>query len=396
MAVTPNIVWIHSHFLYWMGGTKYIYEVVKRLSKKHNVLVIVERTNSLVVKQYRELGVPLITLNSATSIHPYYWLGLPFFIPRRVLQIKKILVERGLESSNTTLVSSMFPMNAVANQLDYQHVQLCYEPFAFFFDREFIKYFSPFKKIFIHFISGLYRHIDIKAVAQADSVVTLNQVTQAAILEQYQVSASVIYAGVDSKRFKPFVPPDLAKLYNGRPVVIHSTDYSPVKGTDRVIKAIAIAAEEHPKVLLLITSTISNPKAENELKQLAKSLRIEKNVRFMGFVSLEELPHYYSLATVMVQGSNSLKSGTTSMALPVKEAMSCETPAIRPDMGGEDVVDGQTGFLVDPVNTVLLAEKIAYILSHPKVGKQMGKAARQSIVKKYTWEKTVKRLEKML
>ena len=84
------------------------------------------------------------------------------------------------------------------------------------------------------------------------------------------------------------------------------------------------------------------------------------------------------------------------MALPVKEAMCCETPAIRPDVGGDDVVDGVSGFLVDPADTDQLAEKIAYLLIYPAQARKMGRAARKAIANKYTWEKTVKRLSRFL
>ncbi len=391
-----NIVWIHSHFLFWMGGTKYVYEVVKRLAKKHRVIVIVEAANPLAYQQYHQIGVELISLDALTSTSFLYWVALPWFIERRVTQINRIIKAHHFLAPDTTIISSMFPMNVIANKLGFRHLQLCYEPFAFFYDREFIATFSWLKKMFIKLVAGLYQHLDKQAVAVAHQVLTLNQVTQSAIKDIYQVDSELIFAGVDTKRFKPYVPPALNKLYRKRPVVIHSTDYSPVKGTDRVIKAMAKVVAKVPSALLLVTSTIRNQKAEDALKSLATSLGISRNLRFMGFISLEELPHYYSLAQVLVQGSNSARSGTTSMALPVKEAMCCETPAIRPDVGGDDVVDGVSGFLVDPADTDQLAEKIAYLLIYPAQARKMGRAARKAIANKYTWEKTVKRLSRFL
>jgi len=402
-----NIIWVHSHFLFWMGGTKFIYEVAKEInsrksgSKKlnqstYNLVVVVEDVSDLAKKQYQELGVELISLDSWTSTNPLYWLFLPWFIHRRAQQLSHLLQQRKFKNSETTLISSMFPMNAVANQLGLRHLQLCYEPFAFFYDQDFIKTFPWLKKLFIQLIAALYHNLDRHATKKADVVLTLNSVTQATIAETYQRESVLVYAGVDAQRFKPYVPEALKLKYHQRSVAIHSTDYSPVKGTDRVIKAMKLVVKQVPNSVLLITSTIKNPEAEAKLQAQAQRLGISNHVKFLGFLPILELPHYYSLAQVLVQGSNSAKSGTTSMALPVKEAMCCETPAIRPNLGGEDVVDGVTGFLVDPAETKILAQKMALLLSQPKLSKKMGKAARKSIADAYTWKKTTNRLLKHL
>ena len=143
-----------------------------------------------------------------------------------------------------------------------------------------------------------------------------------------------------------------------------------------------------PNAHLLITTTIEDENEKGNLISLANVLGVEKHVTFLGFVSLEKLPQYYSLANVLVQGSFSEKSGTTSMALPVKEAMCCETPAIRPDVGGNDVIDGESGYLVDPRDKSIMVEKIVLLLENDKLSQKMGRRARKYITKNYTWENT--------
>lgn len=397
-----QIVWLHSHFLYWMGGTKFIFEVAKRLHrlryKGHSIQlsIVVEAASELALEQYRQEGIEVIVLGGSTSTHPWYWLFLPWYIFQRQQQLKQLFTQRNWLNQHTTVVSSMFPMNAIANSLEVKHVQLCYEPFAFFHDPEFVKSFPWLKRVFIYCITSLYSHIDISATKTAHTVLTLNKVTQAAIHETYCVSSHLVYAGVDMLRFKPYVPTALRRKYRNHPIAIHSTDYSPVKGTDRVIQAMQLVVKTIPKAKLLITTTIQNPEAEARLKALAASLKITKQIEFLGFLPIKAVPHYYSLAQVLVQGSNSAKSGTTSMALPVKEAMSCGTPAIRPDVGGDDVVDGVSGYLVDPAQTAQLANAMTRLLGDKKLSRKFGLAARDKIIKTYTWEKTVDRIVKHL
>jgi glycosyltransferase involved in cell wall biosynthesis len=394
-APRHTIVWLHSHFLFWMGGTKYLYEVIKRLKSQIRIIVVVEQADELAKKMYQEIGVELVIWNTPTSTSPLYWLTLPWQLRSHRQRLQKLLLNRKLLPQHTTLVSSMFPMNTVTERFwPFRRVQLCYEPFAFFHDSQFIAAFPFWKHVAIQVLARHLAPLDIAATRAQERVLTLNSVTAETIAEVYGVSAVKVYAGVDATRFRPYVSHSLAKQYKNIPVSIHSTDFSPVKGTDRVIKAFALVSKKVKTAQLLITSTIANATAQQKLQDLADSLGVGKQVKFLGFVSLEELPQYYSLSRVLVQGSNSSRSGTTSMALPVKEALCCGTPAIRPDVGGEDVVDGVSGYLVDPEDTEKLAEKMGHLLQHESVARKMGRAGRVYVMGRYTWEKTVERVAK--
>lgn len=89
---SKQLVWLHSHFLYWMGGTKYIFEVIQQLKKKNprqKIVVIVEDASELAQQQYKKIKVPLVSLHSTTSTHPLYWLFLPFFLWQNTQKNKK-------------------------------------------------------------------------------------------------------------------------------------------------------------------------------------------------------------------------------------------------------------------------------------------------------------------
>lgn len=376
-----------------MGGTKFVHHVLSEFKSKKNlgkIYAIVENTSIFSRKEFEGIEVKIKSLNLPTSTNPFYWLFLPIFLIIDVLKIKKIMKEEKLNKNNTVVISGMFPMNVVAYFLNLKHIQNCYEPFAFFYDQDFISQFSLAKKFFIKFVSSLYSPLDKWGVKKADVVLTLNNITKKSIKNVYGVNAKKTQAGVNSSLFKPFTSKKIKSKYKKSMIAIHSTDYSPVKKTDLVIKAFAEASKKLPTAKLLITTTILDSAREKELKDLARSLGVVKKVEFLGFLPINELPQYYSLANVMIQGAFSESSGTTSMSLPVKEAMCCETPAIRPDVGGEDVIDDKTGYLVDSRNTKHLAQKIKILLENKELSKKMGKKAALDIKKKYTWENTAK------
>ncbi|HCR35711.1 TPA: hypothetical protein DIU22_01535 [Candidatus Woesebacteria bacterium] len=378
----PTIIWLHSHFLYWMGGTKFVYEVIKNLKEDYKIRVIVENSTEESINKYKDIGVDIISLNKLTSTSPLYWITLPIQIIIDYIKIKNILRSQEYE----IIVSSMFPMNIFPYLLHKKHVQYCFEPFAFFHDPEFVKNFPLIKRSLIRLTSFFYKWIDVFATKQANAIITLNNTTSKFITEIYKVGAKISYAGIDTKHFCPFVSKKLIKKYKDMDIIVHSTDYTPVKGTESMIRIFAEVKKKSPNAHLLITSTINNVQEKNRLERITSELGINNNVKFLGFVDYDILPQIYSIAKVLVQCSFSERSGTTSMALPVKEAMACGTLCVRYPVKNEDVQDGVTGFLVDPRDTRKMVNRVVRILGmRPKEYQNAARMARLSIVNKYNW-----------
>lgn len=384
-----KIIWMHSHFLYWMGGTKFVFEVLKRINQKNKVIVIVENSSDQAFLAYKNAGIELINLGKSTSTSIFYWLFFPFNIIKDCLMIKNILDDRNLNKQNSVVITSMFPMNYISYILNLNYSQYCFEPFAFFHDKDFITNFNQIKKIMIQILAYIYKRLDIVATRNAKLIFTLNNTTKEIIYKIYKKKSIVTYAGIDSRHFHPYVSTSFKNKYKNKSVIVHSTDYSPVKGTERMIRIFSDVKKQIPNAILLITSTLDNKNEKSRLKNLAVEMGTSRSIRFLGFVDYKLLPEIYSLSKVIVQCSYSTMSGTTSMALPVKEAMSCGTPAIRYPILNEDVTDGKTGYLVDPRNTKEMVDKTIKILRMNKLHySEFSKQARKNIVNKYDWEYT--------
>lgn len=79
------------------------------------------------------------------------------------------------------------------------------------------------------------------------------------------------------------------------------------------------------------------------------------------------------------------------------ESLACETPVVAFNVAGyrETMIDEKTGFLVD-FDAKQIAEKVQYLLKHPEIAEKMGAFGRKWIEEKWTWEKQIKDLEKVL
>jgi starch synthase len=75
------------------------------------------------------------------------------------------------------------------------------------------------------------------------------------------------------------------------------------------------------------------------------------------------------------------------------EAMACETAVVASRVGGipEVVVDGETGFLVEPANPEELAARVNELVSDPELAARFGQAGRKRAVEHFSWRAIAER-----
>jgi glycosyltransferase involved in cell wall biosynthesis len=322
-----------------------------------------------------------------------YWLALPHYLRRD----REAVVR---ETSNASaIVSTFFPMhwagNIAAARWGIRHAHLCFEPFPFFHDPEVKAAYPLPKRALLEYLSAAYGRVDRKGILGADRLLTLNRASAGSIERVYgRTDAKPTYAGVDTEFFHPYSDQELADLrerHGDGPFAIHSTDFSPIKRTDLALRAFAAAQRSLPNghAKLLVTSTREDRSGLAQMWDLARSLSIEDRVEFLGFVPYEDLPRYYSVADVLIQSGTAAVTGATAMSLPVKEALACGTAVIRADVTDEDVEDGVSGYLVDPVNSEATGVKLAALLGDRARAREMGEAGRGKITELYRWDRVV-------
>lgn len=156
-------------------------------------------------------------------------------------------------------------------------------------------------------------------------------------------------------------------------------------GIDILIKAfnIVIKTTNNKNLLLYILGT-----GEDKIYfiNLVKELKIEKNVKFIGYVENEKLPDYYSMFSMTVSPSLNESFGVVAI-----EAMGCQCPVIVSDAPGfvETVIDNVTGVIVPRNNVEETAKAIIKLLDDEKLRIEMGKSGREHVLKKYDWNSNV-------
>jgi glycosyltransferase involved in cell wall biosynthesis len=375
-----TLYWLHPHFYNWMGGHQYILEVAQRLQTeyKYKIVILTAGLSSKAQQKFKSHNIETHTLLGLSTFSPFYWIFLPFFLILEVALLKwKFRVPQ-----NAVIISSMFPATFLARMITKRNLILCYEPFAFFYDQNFLTGFSLPVRGFFKLMNFIYGPLDKYALFQAKAVITLSKYNQKWIRKCYGLAtAAVAYEGVNTHFFKPTRGKKIRTKYKAHKVIFHSTDYTKIKGTEYLINALPLVKKEVPNVRLVISETLPNSPNKKKIIDLIKKLKLSKAVEFSGFIDYELLPEYFSVAKVVVQPSIQ-----QSMNMTVKEAMACGTAIITSPEGDEQTAHGEAGYLVDPLNTPLLAKHIVKCLKTDRMVSMMGKRGLSIIRKKFSWE----------
>jgi len=202
----------------------------------------------------------------------------------------------------------------------------------------------------------------------------------------------IVYHGVDIKEFNPKQKDkklrEKLKIFDS-PTVISIRGLEPIYDVESLIEAIPLVLKRVPDAKFIIAN---NGSQEAHLKEMATSLDIWNNVKFVGLIQHNELPKYLASSDVYV--STSLSDG---MALSTMEAMACKVALVITDVGDNRtwVRNEENGFIVPTKNSEVLAEKIIYLLENEEVRKRFGEISRRRIEEKGDYYKEMEKMREL-
>ena len=133
-------------------------------------------------------------------------------------------------------------------------------------------------------------------------------------------------------------------------------------------------------------SVVGDGGLRGDLECLIEDLGIEKHVQLLGWRNQDEvirlLQNMHILVAPSITATNGDQEGIPNV---VKEAMALGLPVISTFHSGipELVEDGVSGFLVKERDVDSLTNKLAYMVDHPEIWSNMGKAGSECIRKYY-------------
>jgi L-malate glycosyltransferase len=161
---------------------------------------------------------------------------------------------------------------------------------------------------------------------------------------------------------------------NNEPILMHLSNFRPVKRITDVVEIFALVREKMPAKLVMMGDGPDRGAAEYFVRKKCLS----KDVFFLG--KQDRVHEKLGLADLFL-----LPSDEESFGLAALEAMACEVPVIATKVGGlpEVVTHGVDGYLIPPRDIVTGAKYAFEILTLPDRGRQLGQQARVNAKRKY-------------
>lgn len=203
----------------------------------------------------------------------------------------------------------------------------------------------------------------------------------------------VIYWGVEIQKFNPEQKDERLReelgIFNS-PTIISLRRFEPIYDVETLINAVPLVLKEVPEAKFLLVEKGSQ---EEKLKQLAKSLGISDNVKFVGWVPEDELPRYLTLADIYVSTSLS----DAGLASSTAEAMACGLPVVITNFGDNRkwVQDDVNGYIIPLRSPQALASRIIHLIQNKDIREKFGQINRQIIEERNNWEQEMRKMEKL-
>lgn len=266
----------------------------------------------------------------------------------------------------------------------------CIETYHTFFE-DYLHHYLPYiPKVVARALARLISKQQCNAV---DAIIAPSQ-PMLDVLREYGITvpAQVIPTGLQDYSFAEADGLAFRKKYDialDRPLLLYVGRVAFEKNIDFLLGMTKVLSEERPDVLMVVTG--EGP-AEKSLHKLAKTLNIEKNVKFIGYLNREtELNACYQSADVFVFASKSETQG-----LVLLEAMAQGTPVVAiAELGTASILIEGEGALIAKENTLEFAEKVHQLLIYPQQRAELGERAKAYALANWTAKVQAEKLAKL-
>ncbi len=178
-----------------------------------------------------------------------------------------------------------------------------------------------------------------------------------------------------------------AKVFQSKYIVGTIANFYPTKGLKYLIEA----AREFKNSNEIIFLIIGDGEGRQELESAIKQSGLEKHVFLLGKVP--EVARYLTGVDIFVLPS--LKEG---FAWGILEAMAAKLAIIATRVGAaEEIIEnGKNGFLVEPKDSRAIANSIRSIIADSRLTQELGIQAHQTLLFKFSLDKMLSAIEKIL
>ncbi|OGH60103.1 MAG: hypothetical protein A2725_00440 [Candidatus Magasanikbacteria bacterium RIFCSPHIGHO2_01_FULL_33_34] len=178
----------------------------------------------------------------------------------------------------------------------------------------------------------------------------------------------------------------------GKEVILSVSRLDEGKGFLHMIRYMSKILETAPNLVWFI---IGGGFKSDLIIDTIRRYNLQNVVRFIGEIPHADLPPYFYVADLFVLLTHPDDGREEGLGLVFLEASATGLPIIAGRSGGvpEAVLDGRTGLIVDATNEKQVIDATLKLLQEKIYATQLGKAAKDRMLKDFQWSNQIKLLE---
>jgi phosphatidylinositol alpha-mannosyltransferase len=220
-----------------------------------------------------------------------------------------------------------------------------------------------------------------------DGRIVVSEVVRDLLASYFPDDYRIIPNGIDLERFGDPALRPIEQFDDEKLNILFVGRLEKRKGFKYLLRAFAQVRKAVPQARLMVVGAFDKEDKE-PFVLYAREHRL-RNVRFIGYVSEEDLPRYYRTCHVFCAPS----TGFESFGIVLLEAMAAGKPIVASNIDGYRGVleDGREGLLVHPEDEWLLAKALIRLLKDPALRESMGRQGRVKATD-YSWDKVAQQV----
>lgn len=361
--LNKNICFVNS-YKFWGGGEKSYYQYAKKLAERgYKIHFIINEESELFFRLNREEWAEIYTLktNSSIQFNPSVFIKMFNYIKKNKIDIMFVNSHKDWKAvgvpSKLLKVKKIIFTRGVSDRIGVSTTK------KFYFD-------------------NVITDILVKS---EDSKSLLSKSDERLVKGKIRVLKN----GLDLENFDFTKKNKLYLSKAGEVVLGVSCRLEAVKRVTDLIDMVKILKTKYNKnVKLLIAGTGSQK--ENLIEKIEK-LNLKNDVQLLGFQS--NIEEFLNSLDIFL-----FPSEMEGLSNSMLEAMAFSLPIVsyRITSMPELIEDGENGFLVNPFDIELYAEKVLKLIEDPQLREEFGKNSRLRIEKEFSMEKVMDRYEQLI
>ncbi len=245
----------------------------------------------------------------------------------------------------------------------------------------------------VYSLGGYFKKLYNSSMIRGEKVIAISEFIKQHIIANYKINEKnivVIHRGVDLSQFDRDNLPDRRIVQKAsklqieldKPIIMLPGRITRWKGHEFLLDALALIPKD-AYLCLFVGDTDKHMQYVRKLQDKIAELELTENIRIINNVG--DMPALYSLADIVVSAS----IRPEAFGRVAAEAQAMERLVVATNHGGacETIMDGKTGWLIEPGNVEVLAKTILKLLKlSDKQRKTITNRAKKHIKDKFSLE----------